>query len=74
MVLIEGYKREPFPKIEIRRDGGTSRQPLAGSAPQIVAIASDRPGEEADRLPVFHLDDVGGMADFIADYLRLASA
>ena len=48
LVLIEGYKREPFPKIEIRRDGGASRQPLAGSAPQIVAIASDRPGEEAD--------------------------
>ena len=22
LVLIEGYKREPFPKIEIRRDGG----------------------------------------------------
>ena len=74
LVLIEGYKRESFPKIESRRDGGTSRQPLAESAPQIVAIASDRPAEEADGLPVFHLDDVGGMADFIADYLRLASA
>ena len=30
LVLIEGYKREPFPKIEIRRDGGASRQPLGG--------------------------------------------
>jgi molybdopterin-guanine dinucleotide biosynthesis protein B len=74
LVLIEGYKREPFPKIEIRRDGGTSRQPLAKSSPQIVAIASDRPSEEDDGLPTFHLDDVGGMADFIVDYLRLPSA
>ena len=74
LVLIEGYKREPFPKIEIRRDGGASRQPLAGSAPQIVAIASDRPGEEADALPVFHLDNISGMADFIAAHLRLGTA
>jgi molybdopterin-guanine dinucleotide biosynthesis adapter protein len=73
-VLVEGYKREPFPKIEIRRDGGASRQPLAGSAPQIVAIASDRPSEEVDDLPVFHLDDIGGMADFIAAHLRLGAA
>ena len=47
---------------------------LFGSAPQIVAIASDRPGEEADGLPVFHLDDIGGMADFIAAHLRLRAA
>jgi molybdopterin-guanine dinucleotide biosynthesis protein B len=74
LVLVEGYKREPFPKIEIRRDGGASRQPLAGSAPQIVAIASDRPSEEVDDLPVFHLDDIGGMVDFIAAHLRLGAA
>jgi molybdopterin-guanine dinucleotide biosynthesis adapter protein len=74
LILIEGYKREPLPKIEIRRDGAASRQPLAESSPQIVAIASDRPGEENDGLPIFHLDDVSGMADFIVNYLRLASA
>ena len=43
LVLVEGYKRENFPKIEIRRDGAASREPLLGSFPQIVAIASDRP-------------------------------
>jgi hypothetical protein len=47
---------------------------LAGSAPQIVAIASDRPGEERDGLPVFHLDDIGGMADFIAVHLGLGAS
>jgi molybdopterin-guanine dinucleotide biosynthesis adapter protein len=73
LVLIEGYKRERFPKIEIRRDGGASRQPLAGSAAQIVAIVSDRPGEEGDDLPVFHLDDVGGIAEFIAAHLKLGA-
>src|SRR6476660_9256183 len=38
LVLVEGYKSESFPKIEIRRTSGRSRQPLAGTSPQIVAI------------------------------------
>jgi molybdopterin-guanine dinucleotide biosynthesis protein len=38
--LVEGFKREPFPKIELRRDGSASRQPLTG-VPEIIAIASD---------------------------------
>ena len=73
LILVEGYKREPFPKIEIRRDGATSREPLAGRSPEIVAIASDQPGDEKDGLPVFHLDDIGGMANFILAHLRLGS-
>jgi len=65
LVLIEGYKRESFPKIEIRRDGAASREPLQGSCPEIVAIASDRPDSEGVTLPVFNLDDIGGIADFV---------
>jgi molybdopterin-guanine dinucleotide biosynthesis protein B len=71
LILVEGYKREPYPKIEIRRDGSASREPLAGSVPDIVAIASDRPGEESDALPIFNIDDVAGMVDFILSHLRL---
>jgi molybdopterin-guanine dinucleotide biosynthesis protein B len=71
LILIEGYKREQFPKIEIRRDASVSREPLAANSTQIVAIASDRPGEETDPLPIFHLDDVSGISDFIVAYLRL---
>jgi molybdopterin-guanine dinucleotide biosynthesis protein B len=63
LLLIEGYKREPFPKIEIRRDGAVSREPLENMFPQIVAIASDR--SEEGELPVFDLSDVKGIADFI---------
>jgi molybdopterin-guanine dinucleotide biosynthesis protein B len=71
VILVEGYKREAFPKIEIRRDGSASREPLAGTSPEIVAIASDRPDREKDALPVFHLDDIAGMAEFIVSHLRL---
>jgi molybdopterin-guanine dinucleotide biosynthesis adapter protein len=71
LILIEGYKREAFPKIEIRRDGATSRESLQRTAPQIVAIASDHPDIESEPLPSFHLEDIAGMADFIVTYLGL---
>ena len=71
LVLVEGYKREMFPKIEIRRDGAESSEPLLEKLPQIVAIASDRPADEKEPLPVFRLETVAGIADFIIDYLGL---
>ena len=70
LVLVEGFKHESFPKIEIRREGGASRQPLT-SAPEVVAVASDRPGEETEPLPIFHLDDIRGISDFITRHLNL---
>ena len=74
LVLVEGYKREAFPKIEIRRDGAASREPLMGTFPQIVAIASDRPESERTTLPVFDLNDIKAMADFVVATTGLKQA
>jgi molybdopterin-guanine dinucleotide biosynthesis protein B len=71
VVLVEGYKREAFPKIEIRRDGATSRDPLSARFPQVVAIASDRPGDEQEALPIFQIDNIMSIADFIVATLKL---
>lgn len=71
VVLVEGFKREDFPKIEIRKEGAASRKSLHGEFPGIVAIASDRPETEIGPLPVFHLDDIASMAEFIEDHLGL---
>jgi molybdopterin-guanine dinucleotide biosynthesis protein B len=38
---------------------------LQESFPQVVAIASDHPESEGGSLPVFDLDDVKGIADFV---------
>lgn len=64
LVLVEGYKREAIPKIELRRLESKNREPLAPNDPHIAAIASDHPIEE-QCLPVFDLDDTGSIADFI---------
>lgn len=64
IVLVEGYKRESHRKIETRRIAAKDRTPLSASDPNIVAIAADHPvhGETA---PVFALDDIAGIADFV---------
>lgn len=70
LVLIEGYKRHDHPKIEARRLEAVQQDALGEAFPGIVAIASDHPVEAA-AVPVFALDDVSDMADFILEYTRL---
>lgn len=65
LVLIEGYKREPVPKIEARRLEAKNREPLAPQDPHIVAIAADHLVTDSG-LPVFGLDDTLAIADFVA--------
>ena len=64
LVLIEGYKREPIPKIEARRLEAANRTPLAPEDPHIAAIAADHPVPDTT-LPVFDLDDTKTIADFV---------
>jgi len=74
LVVIEGFKNDTFPKLEIRRNGAASREPLVSIVPQVVAIASDRPEQEKDSLPIFQIDDIAGIANFVIAYLKLASS
>lgn len=73
IILIEGYKREDHPKIEVRRLDAGDRAPLANQDPSIVAIAADHAIPEG-ALPVFSLDDVSPIADFIEQRTGLRSA
>jgi len=66
LVLIEGYKREAHPKIEVRAAEAPS---LAAEDPNVVAIASDVQPSET-HLPWFRRDDIAGIADFIAALRR----
>jgi molybdopterin-guanine dinucleotide biosynthesis adapter protein len=65
LILIEGYKREKHPKIEVRRKEAAGREPLATTDLSIVAIAADHQTDAHGR-PFFHLDDVVSIADFIS--------
>ena len=71
LVLVEGFKREDHAKIEVVRGDG-AKPVLAGSDPDVVAIASDRPVPDTD-LPVLDLSDVTAIADFIVGHCELAA-
>jgi len=71
LVIIEGYKRENHPKIEARRLDSRRQDPLSPEDPNILAVAADHPLPD-ETLPVFDLNDIGGMADFIAQTVGLA--
>lgn len=64
IILVEGFKRDSHPKIEVRRQDARQRTPLTPQDPSILAVAADYEVEETG-LPVFPLDDVHAIADFI---------
>jgi molybdopterin-guanine dinucleotide biosynthesis protein B len=64
LVLIEGYKHEPIPKIEARRLEAANREPLAPSDPHILAVAADHVVADT-QLVTFDLDDTVSIADFV---------
>jgi molybdopterin-guanine dinucleotide biosynthesis protein B len=64
LIIVEGYKGAAIPKIEVRRTAALGNEPLAGRDPTVLAIAADHV-PEGHGLPVFALDDVTGIADFI---------
>ncbi|BDU78786.1 molybdopterin-guanine dinucleotide biosynthesis protein B [Mesoterricola sediminis] len=63
LLLIEGFKTHPHPKIEVHRRS-EGKPLLVGGDPHIVAVASD---EALPDLPVprLDLDDPEAVADFI---------
>ena len=63
LVLIEGFKSAPHPKIETHR-AATGQPPMAFRAPGIRAVASDAPHPELI-CPRFDLDATAEIADFI---------
>jgi molybdopterin-guanine dinucleotide biosynthesis protein B len=65
VVIVEGFKDAPIPKIELRRAACGVQPQLALNDSRVVAIASDL-GGDAGELPLFALDDAEGIAGFIA--------
>jgi molybdopterin-guanine dinucleotide biosynthesis adapter protein len=62
LVLVEGFKNEPVPKLEVHRVAN-GKPPLYPQDKTVVAVASDEP--VVTRLPQFHIDDAEAIALFI---------
>ncbi len=65
LVIVEGFKGAPIPKIELRRSATRTQAPLAPGDTRIIAVAADYDAD-AGELPLFALDDAEAIAGFIA--------
>ena len=73
LVIVEGYKSATIPKIEARRSAAFNRESLADCDRNVIAIAADH-AADGRGLPVFPLDDIAGIANFIATSIGLDAA
>jgi len=63
LVLVEGFKRDKFPKLEIHRIAN-GKPLLHPEDPHIVAVASDS-ALPASQVPVVDLNDIEAIADLL---------
>ncbi len=65
LVLVEGYKREAIPKLEVHR-AETTKPWLFPDDPTILVVASD--AQAPDNFPSIDLDAISQLTDFIIDH------
>ena len=65
IILTEGFKGNPYPRIEVNRHD-VAPELLCSSEDNLIAVATDRPVDAGVRR--FDIDDVRGMVDLIEDF------
>jgi molybdopterin-guanine dinucleotide biosynthesis protein MobB len=59
VVVVEGYRSEAYPKIEVCR-AATGRAPLCEADPNVLAVVTDRRTAHASSVPRFTFEEVPG--------------
>jgi molybdopterin-guanine dinucleotide biosynthesis protein MobB len=62
IILSEGFKKNPHPKIEVVRSG-LKHEPLCTREDNLIAVASDQPLERG--VPCLDINDAGRIVDLI---------
>lgn len=71
LVLVEGFKTHPYPKIEVHRPA-LGKPPIWRDDPHVVAVASDAPVEAAP--VVLPLDQPPRVAEWVHRFLESSTA
>jgi molybdopterin-guanine dinucleotide biosynthesis protein B len=72
LVIVEGYKTHPHPKLEVHR-ASIGKPLLCHDDPDVVAVAADC-AIDGLKIPLLRLDDTAAIAGFIVGHFRLAAA
>lgn len=59
VVVVEGFRSEPYPKIEVCR-AATGRAPLCENDPNVLAVVTDRATQHASSIPRFTFEEIPG--------------
>ncbi len=70
LVISEGFKRAPIPKIELYRPGISEFATLCEKDEYIIALASDSPVKLKRKIPQLDLNNVEQVAAFIIDWYK----
>jgi len=68
-VLVEGFKHEVFPKIELYRPS-VGKPLIFPEDSSVIAIATDGELGQETKIPVLDINDIQVMAEFVADFTR----
>jgi molybdopterin-guanine dinucleotide biosynthesis protein MobB len=71
LILVEGFKYEHYPKIELFR-AGHSETPLVTSDPDIIAVATDTQQEFGDKITSLDLNNSEQIFQFIIQYFDIS--
>ncbi|MBS3953223.1 MAG: molybdopterin-guanine dinucleotide biosynthesis protein B [Methylomicrobium sp.] len=72
LILVEGFKAEHFPKIELHRPA-LNKPLLYPNDPNVIAIASDSPLTLPDNMTGLDLNQPAEIADFILNWHKETS-
>lgn len=64
LLVIEGFKHEPLPKVEVAR-AALAPELVCGDDPRLIAVVADFAPSRAD-VPRFAPSDAAGVAELIA--------
>ena len=64
LILVEGFKHETFPKLELNRHA-TGKPLMFPDDPSIIALITDAPGSGGGQLPELDLNQPRQVFDFI---------
>jgi molybdopterin-guanine dinucleotide biosynthesis protein B len=70
LILLEGFKASPLPKIELHRPA-LGHPLLVATDPYIIAVATDEPQRLRVDVPILDLNDPENIADFIFRHMSL---
>ncbi|MCU0934724.1 MAG: molybdopterin-guanine dinucleotide biosynthesis protein MobB, partial [Gammaproteobacteria bacterium] len=70
LILVEGFKHEAFPKLELYR-AVLGRPPMYPDDPDVLAVVTDGPLDPPARVPVLDLNRPAEVADYVAGHVTL---